>query len=385
MASAHPAAESCFRIGLAITAAAAIVVGSPVVNTVRQALLVAWPAGYVPVLAGIVATGALALVGFALRRMADRSWPRVAALAGAVAIAIASIGALRTGVANVDVVEAFHFVEYSALTLLFVWAFTGPAGRWARVWAAYATVIVGAIDEWMQWFVPGRTGEIRDVAINGISMTCGLLLAHALDLGPPAGQRRHDDSSLWRRGAGAAAVLLVVAAFFASAHLGYEVDDDETGAFMSYHSRDDLARQASVRALAWQGGGPEPQGRFSREDQYLSEALWHVRRRNEAMDEGDLATAWRENRILEKHFAPVLLHPPADGAGHALAAEQVAGLQRGREASRGGRSDANPLPIYAWRRGVYWAAVLGATVVIMLTVLVKAGPVSRRAPEDVHA
>jgi hypothetical protein len=44
----------------------------------------------------------------------------------------------------------------------------------------------------------------------------------------------------------------------------------------------------------------------SREDQYLSEGLWHVQRRNEAWQNEDLAVAWRENLILEKFFAPVL-------------------------------------------------------------------------------
>ena len=117
-----------FRLGLAVAAAGTIVAGSPIVNTIRQALLVAWPAGYVPVLAGVVAVTGLALVVFTLRSMRDRSWPRLAALAMAVALAVGSGAALRTGVANVDAVEAFHFVEYSALTLLFAWAFT-PAGR----------------------------------------------------------------------------------------------------------------------------------------------------------------------------------------------------------------------------------------------------------------
>ena len=46
--------------------------------------------------------------------------------------------------------------------------------------------------------------------------------------------------------------------------------------------------------------------RFSREDQYLSEGLWHVQRRNEAWEKGDLGAAWRENLILERFFAPVL-------------------------------------------------------------------------------
>lgn len=382
MVSAPRGAEPFIRLGLAIAAAAAIVIGSPVVNTARQWLLVTWPEAYVPVLAGVVALTALALLFLAVRAMRDRSWPRIAALALAVAIAVGSGAALRTGVANVDVVEAFHFVEYSALTLLFVWALAAPAGEWAWLWAAYAAVLVGAVDEWTQWFVPGRTGEIRDVAINGIAMTCGLLLARALDLG--TGARR--GARLWPLGAGAAAVLLVVAGFFASAHLGHELRDAETGPFMSYRTHEELAALSAARARAWGSRGPLGQGQFAREDQYLSEALWHVRRRNEAMDDGDLVAAWRENRILEKYFAPVLRIATPDGRGHALSGGQVAALAPGRAAAAAGRSDANPITIHTWPRAGYWAAVLAAvTVVVFMTTRFNIGPAGPRVAEDVHA
>ena len=385
--SAAPASRfgrgDLLRFTLAAAAAATIVAGSPIVNTIRQALLEAWPAGYVPVLAGVVAVTGVALIALSLRSMRDRSWPRLGALVAAVALAVTSGVALRTGVANVDVVEAFHFVEYSALTLLFAWALTRPAGAWAWLWAAYAALLVGAVDEWTQWFVPGRTGEIRDVAINGIAITCGLLLAWALGLG--AGPRR--DSRLWPLGTGAAAVVLVIAGFFASAHLGHELSDDETGAFMSYQTREALAALSMAHAQAWGDRGPAPQGQFSREDQYLSEALWHVRRRNEAMDDGDLTAAWRENRILEKYFAPVLRITKPDGSPmHALAPEQVADLAAGRGAASAGRSDANPLAIYTWRRERFWgAALVLAAALVLLTTRVDASLTARRDPEDAHA
>jgi hypothetical protein len=371
------------RLTLAVTGGALIIAGSPVVNTMRQALLETWPRAYVPVLAGIVALSALALLSFAVRTMRDRSRPRLAALALAVGIAVGSGVALRTGVTNVDVVEAFHFVEYSALTLLFAWALTGPAGEWAWLWAAYAALLVGALDEWTQWFVPGRTGEIRDVAINGISVTCGLLLARALDLG--GGARRRARTRAWPLAAGAAAVLVVVAGFFASAHLGYELRDAETGPFMSYRTREGLADVSAARARAWGSRGPEPQGQFSREDQYLSEALWHVRRRNEAMEDGDMAAAWRENRILEKYFGPVLRIPTPDGRGHALSGEQVAGLASGRVDAARGRSDANPITIHTWPRPGYWAAVVAAAAaLVLITTRFDTRP-ARRVVEDSHA
>ena len=263
-----------------------------------------------------------------------------------------------------DVVEAFHFVEYSALTLLFAGRSRGPAGEWAWLWAAYAALLVGAVDEWTQWFVPGRTGEIRDVAINGISMTLRAAARHGrstLALVPRRGAR------LWPLGAGAAVVMLVVAGFFAQRAPGLRAS----------RRRDRRLHVVPHRARGWRrcqrhahgpgaDRGPAPQGQFSRENQYLSEALWHVRRRNEAMDDDDLVAAWRENRILEKYFAPVLRIPTADGAGHALAAVQVAGLEPGRAAAAGRPQRREPdLDLHLAPRGATGRVVLAVTAVLV--------------------
>jgi hypothetical protein len=90
--------------------------------------------------------------------------------------------------------------------------------------------------------------------------------------------------------------------------------------------------------------------RLSREDQYLTEGLWHVQRRNQASSAGDMAEAWRENRILERFYAPILEAPTyADPSGHRWSAEQRAeaagrpGVDRAPSAS-----DAYPYPLYVW-------------------------------------
>ena len=67
------------------------------------------------------------------------------------------------------------------------------------------------------------------------------------------------------------------------------------------------------------------QRRLGREDHYLTEGLWHVQRRNQAWDSADAAAAWRENRILEKFYAPVLDTPTYAGpTGHRWPAAQRA-------------------------------------------------------------
>ena len=59
----------------------------------------------------------------------------------------------------------------------------------------------------------------------------------------------------------------------------------------------------------WRRDPPLVVRRLSREDQYLAEGLSHVRQRNAAWNAGDIMTAWRENRILEAFYAPVLDTP----------------------------------------------------------------------------
>jgi hypothetical protein len=48
---------------------------------------------------------------------------------------------------------------------------------------------------------------------------------------------------------------------------------------------------------------------LAREDQYRSEGEAHVRARNGAWERGDVATAWGENLVLERYYAPVLDTP----------------------------------------------------------------------------
>ena len=375
--------SSRIRLATAALLALSVVLGGPLIGALRGALLARWPAGYIPVLAGVVAVSAVALLAFSVVRLRRRSWGRLGAIGLAVAIAASCASAMRTGDANVDVVEAFHFTEYSALALLFAWA-AGPlahGGAWA--WAGYAAVLVGILDEWLQWFVPGRTGEVRDVAMNAVAVGCGLLLAAALDLGPGS-LRRGQVSGLAR---GAAALVLVIAAFVATVHLGYRLDDPATGPFFSRHTAADLLAAAQDRARVW-GVGPAPdRGRFGREDQYLSEALWHVRRRNQELDDGTAGAAWREQQILEIYFAPVLRLATEDGpAGYAWSPVQAAEVQAAAQGAPEDTGDASPMPIYTWPRGAYWiSAVLGSAGLMALGTLVERRRSRQRAQEVPHA
>ncbi len=373
--------SSAVRLVAAALVALSVVLGGPVVGALRGALLQRWPAAYIPVLAGTVGICGLGLLTFSLLRLRRRSWQRLGTIGLAVAAAVSCAAAMRTGDTNVDVVEAFHFTEYSALAMLFAWAGAPLAQGAAWAWAGHAGVLVGALDEWLQWFVPGRTGEARDVAMNAVAVGCGLLLAAALELGP--GRLRR--GQVWRLACGASALVFVLAAFVATVHLGHQLDDPATGPFFSRHTAAELAAVARDRAGAWgQGPAPDP-GRFGREDQYLSEALWHVRRRNNALDDGLAGAAWREQRILETYFAPVLRLATEDGpAGHDWPAAQAAAVRDAAQGAGQDEGDASPIPIYTWSPRVFWTGTVAGCVGLLALGAMMERRRARRPEVEVH-
>jgi hypothetical protein len=104
----------------------------------------------------------------------------------------------------------------------------------------------------------------------------------------------------------AAAAIFTLGVFINVVHLGNLVRDDDVGVFRSRYTGDQLRALSADRATRWRTAPPPMTlHRFSREDQYLAEALWHVRARNGAWAV-DVTRAWYENRVLEKYFAPVL-------------------------------------------------------------------------------
>ena len=66
--------------------------------------------------------------------------------------------------------KAAHFLEYLALGLCLGRAVDRPLYAWL-LGTGYA-----ATDEWHQYFVPGRSCELRDIGIDAIGMLAGVLL-----------------------------------------------------------------------------------------------------------------------------------------------------------------------------------------------------------------
>jgi hypothetical protein len=332
---------------LAFVVSALVIISAAYVPDLSAAIAAAFPGHYRLIVGGFVlAAVVLATIVVAVRIRTNRRW-RFGVLAIAVGGAASYVALFRTGNIDVDVVEAFHFVEYGALAMLFYRASRQYGDARRLVLPLLAGLAVGILDESLQWFLASRVGEAHDVMLDLAAVTCGLFVAVALDP-PPASVLVLRRAAFAHVIAVAAAVLILFGAFFNAVHLGYEIDDPEIGVFRSRYDAATLRQFAAERELRWSEGLPRPSSRFAREDQYLTEALWHVRERNDAVAVGDTLTAWRENQILEKFYTP-LLEIPAVNAEYRWSPDQRAltADAAARAADERYVSQAEALPIYA--------------------------------------
>ena len=334
-------ASAPLRLGVPLSAAAVVVLSAPFVQQAFTAASDAWGPYFRTVGMAATALPVGAALLLAATRIRDRRPARYFALA--LTLTFATTYVL---VDDLSFAETFHFVEYGLLAWLFHRSRRTRDDGALILLPLVAGLIVGTLDEWFQWFIPIRAGEARDILLNGVASGCGLLLAIAID--PPVRgvtwRRRESVRRLLTSG-GVAVALFVL--FFLVVHVGHDVNEADIGAFRSRYTATELSELARERSERWRARPPRRLRRLSREDQYLTEGLWHVQRRNEALSGGDLLEAWRENLILERFYAPVLDVPTyANLLGHAWSSEQRLEV----EAEAGGRapatSDAYPYPLY---------------------------------------
>jgi hypothetical protein len=348
------------RFAVAIALSAALVASAPFIGFIRSWIRTQFPGQFVRIVGAIVAVLALAAIGAAGLRIRERRGWRYGAIAIAVAGAVWYSAAEATGNPDVDVVQRFHFVEYGVIAYLFYRAWRPLADPAVIVLPLLAGLIVGTADEWLQWFIPNRVGEIADVFLNGVAIGCGLVFSVGAD--PPVDfASRLRPGSLSRIGRLGAAAIVALACFFDIVHLGYDLRDPAIGTFKSRYSQQRLAALAIEKQDEWHRRPPPlVVQRVSREDQYMTEGATHAQRRNEALAANDPAAAWKENLILEKYYAPVLDTPSHwSRTGLRWPPEQRADvLTRAATAGTSFVSTANPYPIYAWSRVWFWAGSL---------------------------
>jgi hypothetical protein len=357
------------RLVTAILASAALIAAAPFFGIVRDALLAALPRAFAPLLLGAFVLALAAAVAFAARRIRTRRLLRYGALAAALALAGALVVGFGSGELEVDAVERIHVVAYGLLAFLYARAFAHRGDLSTYLLALLSASLVGVIDEWLQWLVPTRVGEVRDTLLNAGATLPGLLVFGAVqpapELGRPSPAARRSCLRLL------ALLVAVTGGFYDGAHLGHRIESPGIGSFVSYHSPEALRAAVAERAERWRTRPPETLSPIAREDYFLTEATWRVKARNDALAAGDLTTAWLENRLLEEHYAPVLdLRGLRSGHLHRWPDWTREDVERRRP-----RPDPAPYasPVLAERirtwpsRGLYWTVVT-LTVLLLLAV-----------------
>jgi VanZ family protein len=74
------------------------------------------------------------------------------------------------------VAKCLHVSAYTLLAALLAWLPVGPGLRWAL---ALGLVLHGGATEFVQTFIPTRTGTLRDVALDTLGVTLGVALSWA--------------------------------------------------------------------------------------------------------------------------------------------------------------------------------------------------------------
>ena len=266
-----------------------------------------------------------------------------------VLVLLAAVFAYGTWLLRARPEEALHFVQYGLLSALAYRAFAvSGADRGTYLQAFLLTAILGSVDEVIQWLVPKRFFDFRDIAINVIAG--GLIqLGLVLGIAPQAGKTRASLASArtaWKLGL----IWVVLLGFclnntqalwrpvlFPGPHLflfdepmteyGHKIQDPEIGSFYSRFTPKELEAKDAARApdaakiLAVEGDKKDYASFLVRyspiTDPFMHEMRVHLYRRDRYLDEAldprnakeavkFFNIAYRENQILERWFGESL-------------------------------------------------------------------------------
>ena len=136
----------------------------PFMRRLREAFVTHWPAEFLGFAVMAIVTVATAAAIAALRwRRKKLSFADIAWLAGTAAVLIVWTRSLMA-----QPEEAVHFLEYGVLGVLLYRALRpGMDNPGVFVAGALIGMLVGTVDEIIQWIVPDRYWDFRDLVLNG--------------------------------------------------------------------------------------------------------------------------------------------------------------------------------------------------------------------------
>ena len=251
-------------------------------------------------------------LGLALARNRGRAGPTLFRLALLAAGGSLGLSLLANPDPRARFIEAAHLAEYGVLGVLAFLAIAASTlvlrlGRSFNLISA-----VGLIDESLQWALPARTAEIRDVALNALSGAIGLgyaviVFGGSREMGPAT--EREIRSFLMA----AAVLVLALGLFLQAVHRGHWIRWSQVE-FVSMFRESELERMGDDRRARWANLSQAERSDLLHperciwgvEDFYATEALRHIQARNDAAERGDARAAAAENRLLELWYAPFL-------------------------------------------------------------------------------
>jgi hypothetical protein len=319
----------------------------PFVRRIREAFAARWPAeliGYA-VIVCVIGAGAVTFAYLQRRqvqiRFADLAW--LGMLTGAaIAWAYRLMGRPE---------EAVHLLEYGILGILLYRALAQRiSDPTVHIAAILIGILVGTVDEFIQWLTPGRFWDFRDILLNGGAVTLVQMAIWQLDRRPVRAVSRSSLRLLCRLAAIEVLLLSLCMAMTPqrlarlAAHLplperlatgadaiceyGYRHVVDERTAFRSRLSADELTRSDEERAFevaakldAGRGrGGLSSISTSPVGDPFTYEIRVHLFARNRNLNRARghepgssdhrrfMTTAWRQNLVLESFFGNTLDH-----------------------------------------------------------------------------
>jgi len=317
----------------------------PFVRGLREAFAARWPVELIAYAVVVIVIGAGVAAIVVLRRhqehisLADILW----------LVGVAAVIVLWTHRLMGQPEEAVHFLEYGVLGVLLFRAFDDRVPDPTVYAAATLTgLLVGTVDETIQWLVPGRFWDVRDIVLNGGAVALAQVAIWRLLERPSKAISR----SSWRLLCRLAAVLVLLFALCMAAtpqrlnrlatsvpmpdrlasgvdaicEYGYRHSVDNRTLFRSRLSSGELMLidQASAADLAHDLDASRGRGGLTRSDispitdPFGYEIRIHLfarnRNRNKALEHGPgspvhrrhMTTVWRENLILENFFGSTL-------------------------------------------------------------------------------
>ena len=317
----------------------------PFVRGLREFFAARWPVEVIAFAVVIIAIGAGGAATAILRKRqahigpADLLW-----LFGVAAVIVLWIRGLMG-----QPEEAVHFLEYGVLGVLLYRSFVARIpDSTVYVAATLAGLLVGTVDEIIQWLTPGRFWDLRDIILNGGAVALVQIVIWRLVTRPTTTVSRSSRRLLCRLAAGLVLLLTLCAAATPQrlSHLseyvpmpdrlangvdaiceyGRRHTVEERTVFRSRLSSAELVRNDRDRApdLAREidasrgSAGPARKNLSPVADPFGYEIRIHLFARNRNLRKAlahqagspghrrHMTTAWRENLILENSFGKTL-------------------------------------------------------------------------------